>query len=626
MKLKGLKRPSIRTSLIAIFSALAIIVVAFAYTSVNGLTDLHEGSVEITRSSLPSILAAKDIKSDMQAIQAAYFTYITASKPNIMQAAEESVKKLQGIVKDEVVRAQQLRPNARETELLAIIDKSLTEFTQKGEGVFTLAKMSQYDEATGVLTGMMEASEPAFAAMDELVAIATQNAEAAVASADNTYDKTRFTAFAVIGLVLALVLGSSIYALISIAKPIKAITASMTKLAVGDIESAIPYADRTDEIGQMADAVEVFRQAAITNGRLELEAERNREIAEFDRKRLTEEADAAADRRLRDATSALADGLTRLAAGDLSFQLLEPMSPDFEALRRDLNSAVLQLRDTLTSVSIAAGAMNDGSREISVSTDNLSRRTEQQAASLEETAAALDEITANVANSSKRAEEARAIVSEATASATRSAKIVADAVEAMRRIANSSSQIGNIIGVIDEIAFQTNLLALNAGVEAARAGEAGKGFAVVAQEVRELAQRSAKAAKEIKELIRKSGEEVESGVLLVHATGDALNAIEGHVSEINHRVLSIATSASEQAMGLGEVNAAVNQMDQVTQQNAGMVEETSAASAILASEATHLHELVSQFNLGQAEAADGQQSGRPAVVLQGMKPGERLVA
>ncbi|ACM31219.1 methyl-accepting chemotaxis protein [Rhizobium rhizogenes] len=626
MKLKRLKQPSIRTSLIAIFSALAIIVVTFAYTSVNGLTDLHEGSVEITRSSLPSILAAKDIKSDMQAIQAAYFTYITASKPDIMQAAEESVKKLQGVAKDEVLRAQQLGPNAREIELLAIIDKSLTEFSQKGEGVFTLAKMSQYDEATGVLTSMMEASEPAFAAMDELVAIATQNAEAAVVSADNTYGKTRFTAFAVIGLVLSLVLGSSIYALISIAKPIKAITASMTKLAVGDTESVIPYADRTDEIGQMAGAVEVFRQAAIANRRLELEAERNREIAEVDRKRLTQEADAAADKRLRDATSALADGLTRLAAGDLNFQLLEPMSPDFEALRRDLNSAVLQLRDTLTSVSIAAGAMNDGSREISVSTDNLSRRTEQQAASLEQTAAALDEITVNVANSSKRAEEARSIVSEATASATRSAKIVADAVEAMRRIESSSSQIVSIIGVIDEIAFQTNLLALNAGVEAARAGEAGKGFAVVAQEVRELAQRSAKAAKEIKDLIRKSGQEVENGVLLVRATGDALNAIEGHVTEINHRVLSIATSASEQAMGLGEVNAAVNQMDQVTQQNAGMVEETSAASAILASEATHLHQLVSQFNLGDAETADDQRSGRPVAVMQGIKSKGRLVA
>jgi methyl-accepting chemotaxis protein len=461
--------------------------------------------------------------------------------------------------------------------------------------------------------------------MDELVAIATKNAEAAVASADDTYGQARFTAFAVIGLVLGLVFVSSIYALLSIAKPIRAITASMTRLAVGDTERTIPYSHRTDEIGEMAGAVEIFRQAAITNRRLELEAERSRAIAENDRQRLTEEAEAAADRRLREATSALAAGLTRLAAGDLSFQLAEPMSPEFEALRLDLNSAVLQLRDTLTAVSNAAGAMNDGSREISISTDNLSRRTEQQAASLEQTAAALDEITVNVANSSKRAEEARAIVGEATASATRSAKVVADAVEAMHRIEKSASQIVSIIGVIDQIAFQTNLLALNAGVEAARAGEAGKGFAVVAQEVRELAQRSATAAKEIKELIRKSGEEVESGVLLVRATGDALSAIEGHVTEINHHVLSIATSASEQSTGLGEVNTAVNQMDQVTQQNAAMVEETSAASALLASEATHLHELVSQFNLGQGEATS---PGRSVQSFSAMptQPSDRFAA
>lgn len=613
MRLKNRNRPSIRASLVAIFSAVAIIVVAFAYTTVNGLSDLHESSSEITRSSLPSIVAAKGIKSDMLAIQAAYFTYITASKPAIMNAAEASVKKLQGVAKDEVERTKTLATSTREKQLLAVIDKSLAEFTKKGEGVITLAKMSQYDAATGVLADIMEASQPAFSAMDELVAIATQNAKTAVASADSTYGKTRLTAFAVIGLVLGLVFVSSIYALLGIARPIKAITASMTKLAVGDTESTIPYSDRTDEIGEIASAVEVFRQGAIANKRLELEAERNREIAEIDRRRLTEEANAAADRRLREATSALADGLTRLAAGDLSFQLTDPMSSDFEALRRDLNSAVLQLRDTLSSVSIAAGAMNNGTREISVSTDNLSHRTEQQAASLEQTAAALDEITVNVANSSRRAEEARAIVGEATASAIRSAKVVADAIEAMKRIENSSSQIVNIIGVIDEIAFQTNLLALNAGVEAARAGEAGKGFAVVAQEVRELAQRSAKAAKEIKELIRKSGQEVESGVLLVRATGEALSAIEGHVSEINHRVLSIATSAGEQATGLHEVNTAINQMDQVTQQNAAMVEETSAASAILAGEATHLHELISQFNLGQAESASGQRSGGQAV-------------
>jgi len=174
----------------------------------------------------------------------------------------------------------------------------------------------------------------------------------------------------------------------------------------------------------------------------------------------------------------------------------------------------------------------------------------------------------------------------------------------MRRIEESSSQISNIIGVIDEIAFQTNLLALNAGVEAARAGDAGKGFAVVAQEVRELAQRSAKAAKEIKELIRNSSVEVEGGVKLVRATGDALKTIETYVVTINQHMDAIATSAREQSVGLAEVNTAVNQMDQVTQQNAAMVEETNAASATLANEASRLRDLIAQFVLDAGSSAN----------------------
>lgn len=201
-------------------------------------------------------------------------------------------------------------------------------------------------------------------------------------------------------------------------------------------------------------------------------------------------------------------------------------------------------------------------------------------------------------NSSKRADEARTIAVQANTSATQSGAVVADAVDAMGRIEQSSNQISNIIGVIDEIAFQTNLLALNAGVEAARAGDAGKGFAVVAQEVRELAQRSAQAAKEIKDLIRNSSVEVQSGVKLVRETGDALKTIEGFVVTINHHMDAIATSAREQSVGLSEVNTAVNQMDQVTQQNAAMVEETNAASATLANEAGRLRELISQFQLG----------------------------
>ncbi|ENN89727.1 methyl-accepting chemotaxis sensory transducer [Rhizobium freirei PRF 81] len=388
-----------------------------------------------------------------------------------------------------------------------------------------------------------------------------------------------------------------------ISKPMAALRASMARLASNETNIQIPGMARGDELGQMAGAVEVFRQAAIANERLEAEAEASRSQSEADRLKVVAEAEAAAQERLREATAGLANGLKLLAAGDLSFQLTEPFAPDFETLRHDLNATITQLSETLREVARSTASIDSGSREISRSADDLSQRTEKQAASLEETAAALDQITVNVSNSSKRAEEARAVAIQANASAARSGKVVANAVEAMSRIEQSSNQIANIIGVIDEIAFQTNLLALNAGVEAARAGDAGKGFAVVAQEVRELAQRSALAAKEIKDLIRNSTTEVESGVKLVRDTGDVLHAIEQDVVIINQHMDAIATSAREQSTGLAEVNTAVNQMDQVTQQNAAMVEETNAAGATLAVEAGRLKELIAGFKLSGNQPA-----------------------
>lgn len=389
----------------------------------------------------------------------------------------------------------------------------------------------------------------------------------------------------------------------TMSKPILALSTDMTQLAAGNTDISGTGIGRKDEIGLMAAAVEVFRQAVISKKRIEEEAEGIRLQAETDRLAAQERAEAVAREKLRVATSGLADGLKRLASGDLSFQLNEAFSPEFEVLRQDFNLSVKQLGDTLRSITDSISAIGNGTQEIASGANDLSRRTEKQAASLEQTAAALDEITANVTNSSRRTLEAQRAATSATESAAKSSQVVGQAEEAMQRIENSSQQISSIIGVIDEIAFQTNLLALNAGVEAARAGEAGKGFAVVAQEVRALAQRSANAAQEIKTLIQTSSAEVGSGVELVRETGIALHEIAGRVAGINEHMDAIATSSKDQSIGLSEVNTAINSMDQTTQQNAAMVEQSTAASAALSQEVEKLHDLVAQFKLGTMQTS-----------------------
>lgn len=309
------------------------------------------------------------------------------------------------------------------------------------------------------------------------------------------------------------------------------------------------------------------------------------------------------------ALAAITEALGALAGGDLTKRLAD-LPPGYEGLVRDFNAAVLQLHDAIGNVATTASDIHRGTSELSQAADNLARRTEQQAAGLEETAASLDEMTRMVQQTAQAAQQAQAVVAQARSDADASGDVVQQAVSAMEKIEASSSGIARTISVIDEIAFQTNLLALNAGVEAARAGEAGKGFAVVASEVRALAQRSGEAAKEIKTLINVSQSEVESGVKLVGRAGDALLSIAAHVGQITDLVANITGRAQEQAIGLQEVNKAVTQMDQITQQNAAMVEETSATSSTLASRADELNRMVARFEVAGAPSAGGAARAR----------------
>jgi len=424
----------------------------------------------------------------------------------------------------------------------------------------------------------------------------TRNA-ASDAAARSTEFSNYLTASLTIGISLAaLWLISSM-----VVKPIRNINDAMRTLANGDSASPIPHTGRKDEVGQMAAAVEVFRENAIERRRLEEETEANRSLSEQERlERDRQKAREAAD--VQFAVDNLATGLAKLSDGDVSYRIQQPFAASLDGVRDNFNASAEKLQSALEVVAQNAGGIGAGANEIRAAADDLARRTEQQAASVEETAAALEEITTTVKDSTKRAQEAGQLVSRAKIGAEQSGEVVRQAVVAMEHIEKSSSEISNIIGVIDEIAFQTNLLALNAGVEAARAGEAGKGFAVVAQEVRELAQRSAHAAKEIKALIHTSNEQVEEGVKLVGDTGKALQTIVSEVQEINRHVAAIVESAQEQSAGLQQINIAVNQMDQDTQKNAAMVEETTAASHSLAKEVASLNDLLGQFKLSNTSS------------------------
>ncbi|MGF9563660.1 methyl-accepting chemotaxis protein [Neorhizobium sp. JUb45] len=413
-----------------------------------------------------------------------------------------------------------------------------------------------------------------------------------------------------IGIAVAIVLALTI-AQKGITGPMARLRERMASLAAGETRAEIDGLDRKDEIGQMAEAVAIFRDNALERQRLEQEAEDNRSLSESDRiEREAQRAREAAD--VKFAVDNLAEALSNLSDGNVSYRIDRSFAASLDGVRNDFNASASKLQAALEEVAANARSIEAGSGEIKSAADDLAKRTEQQAASIEETAAALEEITTTVKDAARRAQDAGALVARTRQGAEKSGEVVQNAVKAMEQIEKSSGEIGNIIGVIDDIAFQTNLLALNAGVEAARAGEAGKGFAVVAQEVRELAQRSANAAKEIKTLITASNQQVQNGVHLVGETGKALETIVSEVQEINRNVNAIVESAQEQSSGLQQINTAVNAMDQDTQKNAAMVEEQTAASHGLARDAAALNALLAQFKLSHVRMQQVAAASRPA--------------
>ncbi|SIQ13933.1 methyl-accepting chemotaxis protein [Rhizobium sp. RU20A] len=434
-----------------------------------------------------------------------------------------------------------------------------------------------------------------------LVADASATLEAFVSTAQeagkrDSQASANVSIFAMVaGTVLAIIGGLMLVE--TLRGPLKRVTDVMTRLAKGELDIEIDGRERGDEIGDMVRSVAVFRDNARQTIRLEQEAEVQRaRSAEEEARRARERARVEAEQM--QALEALSDVLSKLAEGNLEAGMAESLPADYVVMARTYNAAVEALRATLSEVRTVTSEITGATGNLAASSDDLARRTEQQAAALEQSTRALSELTEIVRGTADSARRTTLSVDETSTHARHSGEVVTRAVAAMAAINRSSEKISTIIGVIDEIAFQTNLLALNAGVEAARAGEAGRGFAVVAQEVRELAQRCAGAAREIKGLISESAGQVREGVELVEDTGKALGIINEHISQIHGLVSTIEAAAAEQYRGLNEVNTAVHQVEQLTQQNAAMVEENTAEIHTLRNQVEALNEKIERFKTG----------------------------
>jgi methyl-accepting chemotaxis protein len=483
-------------------------------------------------------------------------------------------------------------------------------FVQQSNGALTA------DETKAATADATKIEDVMTKAGEELAVNYKNASEAAKSEAEDSASFVRNLIFGAGGVGIAIGVVLALLFTRSIRQPIVKLTRSMKALAAGDLDITLANAKHRNEIGEMARAVLVFRDAAIEKAKLEVEAADRRAYAEDERGRSEAAQREAIVRERAIVADSIGAGLSKLAAKDLTYRMSADIPKAYAQLQADFNAAIAQLEEALLGVAGATGAIDSGSKEISNATSDLSRRTEQQAASLEEAAATLDEVTAAAKKAAEGTVHARKVVEAVQGDAHKSDEIIRKAVGAMGAIEASSRQIGQIIGVIDEIAFQTNLLALNAGVEAARAGDAGRGFAVVASEVRALAQRSAQAAKEIKGLISTSAGQVSEGVVLVAEAGKSLERIVGCVSEISSVVAEIAAGAKDQSTALEEINSVINQMDQVTQQNAAMVEESTAASRALAQETGQLSDLIDEFQVGQREGEDQMSAAAPRALEQ----------
>jgi methyl-accepting chemotaxis protein len=560
------------------FGLIGLVLIGLAGFAVLQLGSMNALASLAINDRLPKVMTAATMESATVDYRLAETQHVLATDDASMTKAESRMRAQKNSIEAGYARLDRTLKHAQARSLLAQFRSSWDAYLDQNQKVLVLSRANKNAEATALMRGP---SERSFQNLSERIAdLASFEAGLATASgaeATAVYDHARLLMLIAVLLAVAGIVAVLVMLVRMIAKPLVGITGAIGELAAGNMNVAVPVDPRADEVGDLAKAMTLFRDQLLAAERAK--AEQTEMLV-----------------------SSIGQGLSRLAEGDLVSRIDADLTGPFAKLKGDFNTALDALQQTMGQVSHAVGGINTGAVEIRHASDDLSHRTEQQAASLEETAAAMHEITETVQKTAQDAGRANGAVNEARSEAEQSGDIVRRAVDAMGKIEQSSAEISEIIAVIDGIAFQTNLLALNAGVEAARAGDAGKGFAVVASEVRALAQRSADAAKDVKTKITASSQQVEAGVGLVRETGQALGRIVGRIGEISTLVSGITISAEQQASGLQQVNTAVSEMDGVTQQNAAMVEEATAAARSLASEADELARQIARFRTGDGAA------------------------
>ena len=626
---------SLRSVLYMIVAALVTLGLTQAGVGLYNQSTVKSRQKEVTDNWTPSILALSDIKfmaGDFRAkVNRAVLSEIPEAKSKGAEDARLALESTEAAIAD----YGKTRISGREEQaLFDAMVKDWRVYVNATKAANEADKAGRKDEAEKTL---VTASPLAAAATQRLAEIVEFNRRNLLAEFDRV-DSAMLVSSIVnyIAIAASLLMGVFAFWVVQAraVSPIAALTDAMRRLAGGELQTAIPNADRTDEIGQMAGAVQVFKDNAIRVKALEEEekkiaAERLRraesmvevvgEVGEVVRRAADGDFSARLQISTDDpemnklvagineinqvvdaATGEFAEVLGSLAQGDLTRTVRTTYRGRFDELKQALNETVDRLSVTVTTIQGTAREVSAAAGEINTGANDLSSRTEQQASSLEETAATTEELAASVKASAASSRNAVDLAEQAMDVARDGGTIATKAVEAMSRIESASQKISDITGVIDEIAFQTNLLALNAAVEAARAGDAGKGFAVVASEVRTLAQRSSEAAKEITALINASVSEVGQGVQLVRSAGDALGKIVEASQKVTATVTEISTAAAEQANGIDEMSQAVAHMDEMTQQNAALAEESAASASSLSDQITRLNDLVAAFKVSGA--------------------------